>query len=125
MNTTIDNIIDGHEITDSRKETLTMAADAGASIEQLEILRDAMRVRRKGDTIILPRHHYESCSRGRGWARKGKGSNAEWGERVDGGYRVGPGRWVVGGHDGFRRKDADTWEVSHITIGDHIWTIAS
>jgi hypothetical protein len=54
-------------------------------------LANALRLRR-ADTITLPAHRFEGLSRGRGWARKGRGASVEWGERVDGGYRVGPGR---------------------------------
>lgn len=75
-------------------------------------------------TICLPPHRYEGLSRGRGWARKGRGANAEWGERTDGGYRVGPGRWTVGGNDGFSRKGEVIWTVEHIRVGEETWTVA-
>lgn len=74
---------------------------------------------------MLPPHRFESLSRGSGWCRKGKGDSATWGERTDGGYRVGPGRWIVGGNDGFRRKGSDEWTVEHVTVGGQIWTVAS
>lgn len=79
----------------------------------------------KKPTIVLPAHRFESLSRGRGWARKGKGATAVWGERVEGGYEVGPGRWEVGGHDGFNRKKSDTYDVKHIQVGAETWTVAN
>lgn len=86
-------------------------------------LSNALRLERK-DTIVLPAHRYESLSRGRGWARQSKGSGAVWGDRVDGGYRVGPGRWTVGATDGFSRKGSDDWTVSYIRVGEMTWTVA-
>ena len=78
------------------------------------------------DTITLPPHRFEGLSRGRGWARKGRGENAVWGERKNtGGYRVGPGKWSVGATDGFTRKGSDEWVVKHVTVGTEIWTVAS
>ncbi|HSE02925.1 MAG TPA: hypothetical protein VLK35_02130 [Methylomirabilota bacterium] len=111
------------DISDSRLESLTIAHPL-VDDPTFERLAGASRLSRK-DTIILPAHRFESLSRGRGWARKGKGAGATWGEREEKGYRVGPGYWEVGGHDGFSRKGADTWTVKHITVGDATWTIAS
>lgn len=110
-------------ISDGRRKSLTLAVAARASDEALEALCDANRVAR-GDTIVLPAHRYEGLSRGRGWARKGKGSSAVWGESEDGGYRVGPGKWIVGGNDGFARKGETDWVVSHVAVGAATWTIA-
>jgi hypothetical protein len=77
------------------------------------------------ETICLPAHRYEGLSRGRGWARQGKGDSVVWGERVEGrGYRCGPGKWVVGATDGFRRKDSATWDVTHVLVGTEKWTMA-
>lgn len=108
----------------ARRESLTMALALGASDAALETICDALRVARR-NTIVLPRQHLETLSRGRGWARKGRGSTAVWGERVDGGYRVGPGRWTVGGNDGFSRKAETVWDVEHVTVGSETWTVAS
>jgi hypothetical protein len=111
------------DIKETRLETLTIAHPLvdDATFAQIS---NALRVSRKA-TVILPAHRYENLSRGKGWARKGKGTSAEWGERVDGGYRVGPGRWTVGASDGFHRKDEDVWNVEHIKMGDMTWTIAN
>lgn len=119
----IEEIVAGKDVTESRKETLAIAADNGATTEQLIVLRDAVRVSRK-DTIILPAHRYENLSRGRGWARKGSRDNAVWGDREEGGYRVDAGNWTVGGNDGFSRKDETKWTVKNITIGAVTFTIA-
>lgn len=108
-----------------RDATVAAAAALGADDAALDAIRAATIVSRSA-TIVLPAHHYETLSRGRGWARKGKGYPAVWGERLDaGGYRVGPGRWTVGGNDGFARRGAASWTVTAITIGAQTWTVAS
>jgi hypothetical protein len=107
----------------ARIESLEIAVALGADEKTLVVLRDASRLCRN-DTIILPAHRYESLSRGRGWARKGSGSSAVWGERADKGYRVSAGRWVVGATDGFSRKASDVWTVKHVRVGEATWTIA-
>lgn len=110
------------DISEKRLESLTIAHPM-TDDATFATLSNAMRLSRK-ETIVLPQHRFEGLSRGRGWARKGRGNTAEWGEREDGGYRVGPGKWVVGGHDGFTRKGSDSWEVSHVRVGDMTWTVA-
>jgi hypothetical protein len=107
-----------------RLATLGRAIELGADDATLIALRDATRVARK-DTIVVPAHRYEGLSRGRGWARLGRGGDVRWGERVDGGYRVGPGRWSVGSTDGFFRKGADVWDCEHLRVGEETWTVAS
>lgn len=47
-------------------------------------------------------------------------------KRRDGGWRVStPGRWIVGGTDGFSRKGEVCWDVESVPIGDETWFIAS
>jgi hypothetical protein len=116
-------ICEGKEISDSRRASLARAVELGADQATLVRLVDAIRLN-KGPTIALPAHRYEGLSRGRGWCRQGRGANAVWGERTDSGYRVGPGRWVVGGCDGFSRKKEDHWHVEHVQVGPETWTIA-
>lgn len=120
----LDTLLAGRTVSEVRRETLALAIELGASPEALEILIDARRVSRC-DAIVLPPNRLEGMSRGRGWCRRGRGDGVVWGERVDGGYRVSPGRWVVGGHDGFSRKKSDTWDVEHVTVGSCTWTVAS
>ena len=120
---TIDDLIAGHDVSAKRQETLAIAIAAGVDDRTLAALRDARRVNRR-DTIILPAHRFEGLSRGRGWARQGRGDGAVWGERTDQGYRVGPGRWVVGATDGFARQAQDGWTVRHVTVGTATWTMA-
>ena len=117
-------LVDGHEVTEDRRGSLMLAIRAGADAAALATIRDATRVSRKS-TILLPCQRFENLSRGKGWARKGKGNSAEWGEREDGKYRVGAGRWTVGGNDGFSRKGEDTWDVENVTVGTETWTVAS
>lgn len=117
--------IDPDDVKQKRIESLAIAHDANVSDAIFRTIAEARRVHRNSYTVVVPRHPLESCSRGRGWARKGKGSSAEWGERVDRGYRVGAGVWSVGGHDGFRRKRSDEWVVEHIIVDNATWTIAN
>lgn len=111
-------------IHEGRAKSLARAVELGADDATLKVLCDAMRVNR-APTIVLPAHRYEGLSRGRGWARKGRGDSAEWGERTDKGYRVGPGTWTVGGNDGFSRKGETRWTVKHVAVGAETWTVAS
>jgi hypothetical protein len=117
------SLLEGYSCPVERLESLTLAIELGADAATLELLRDATRVSRR-DTIVLPALRYESLSRGRGWARQGRGSKVTWGERVSRGYEVGPGSWTVGATDGFSRKDACDWTVKHVTVGTAIWTVA-
>lgn len=114
----------GHDdVSDGRMKSLRRAAELGASRATLEKLRDANRVAWE-PTIVLPVQRFENLSRGKGWCRKGRGSSAEWGVREDGGYRVGPGSWTVGGNDGFQRKGEVSWVVANVSVGAETWTIA-
>lgn len=106
-----------------RFETLSIAHEI-VDDATFKRIGDASRCARK-PTVVIPRHRFEGLSRGRGWARKGRGNNVEWGEREENGYRVGPGKWTVGGNDGFSRKGENIWTVEHVQVGDQIWTIAS
>jgi len=112
----------GLTASEKRLESLTIAHPLVDDVVFAELAK-ALRVARQ-PTIVLPAQRFENLSRGRGWARKGRGDSAEWGERVQGGYRVGPGEWTVGGHDGFSRKGQDEWVVEHVKVGGETWTIA-
>jgi hypothetical protein len=110
-------------VSDKRRESLALAH---ADVDDVAFARLAKATRlARGSTIVLPAHHYQHLSRGRGWCRRGRGDGAVWGERVEKGYRVGPGRWTVGATDGFSRKDSDDWIVAHVTVGTATWTVAS
>lgn len=110
--------------TPNRLANLAIAAELGASEELLETLRTARYVSKKA-TVLLPQGRFERLSQGKGWARQGSGATAVWGAREDGGYRVGPGRWVVGSNDGFKRREETTYTVKHVTVGDQVWTVAT
>jgi len=117
-------LCEGYTVSEPRRVTLARAIDLGADDATLVTLRDSVRVSRQ-PTITLPALRYELLSRGRGWAKSPqKGPAKAWGERVDKGYQVGPGRWSVGATDGFRRKDSYNWVVKHIAVGAETWTIA-
>jgi len=111
-----------HDISTARTESLTIAHPI-VSDEIFARLAGAPRLSR-GSTIVLPHHRYELLSRGKGWARRGSGNTATWGEREPKGYRVGPGRWIVHGSDGFSRAGDVIWSVHNIVVGDKTWTIA-
>lgn len=113
---------EGKSMTDARRETLRIACELGVSDDVLNTLANATRVNR-GETITLPAR-YLHLSRARGWARKGKGDTAEWGEKDGNGFRVGPGKWLVFSTDGFRREERVEWTVKHVAAGDQTWTIA-
>lgn len=112
------------DLHETRVESIKLAIELGADDDTLFAIAGAVRCSRKL-TIILPAGRYEHLSRGRGWARQGSGSNAVWGERADVGYRVGPGKWVVGSTDGFNRKSSVNWTVKNINVGDQVWTVAN
>jgi len=111
-------------VSESRNESLAIAHSAGVDDSAFRKLASATRLSR-GGSIVLKAHRYENLSRGRGWARSVQSGTTVWGERVDGGYRVGEGKWSVGGHDGFSRKDSTDWKVEHVSVGDKKWTIAN
>jgi hypothetical protein len=113
-------------VSESRADSLAIAHAMGCDDPTIIRLAAAKRLKR-GAGIVLPTHRYENLSRGRGWCRKGNRDSAVWGERVSGGYRVtSDGRWVVGGNDGFSRKDEAVWNVLSVTLpGGIIWTIAN
>jgi hypothetical protein len=110
-----------------RLEVVLEAAALGADATALCRIAAALRISRR-ETVVLPLHRYARLSRGRGWARLGRGHQVTWGAREpgpDGGYRVGPGRWTVGGSDGYARKGEDEWTVEHVAVGSETWTVAS
>jgi hypothetical protein len=110
--------ISAEQLSDERCRALILAASRGATPQDLRAIAEAIRVS-TGDGITVPCHRYETLSRGRGWARLGRGKDAVWGERTEDGYRLRvAGRWVVGGHDGFARRGETIWDV-HCVVG--IW----
>lgn len=124
--TCVEEIVPGFsELREGRQETVREAHKLGADVATLTKLATALRVHRRSEVVVLPSHRLESKSRGRGWARKGRGNNVEWGERVEGGYACGPGRWTVGATDGYSRKGSDEWVVECVEVGPEIWTVAS
>lgn len=111
------------DIPSRRMDMLSEAHAAGVSDKTFSAISDALRAEPRG-AVVIPVHDYESTGRGRGWARQGEGAKAKWGKRVSGGYEVGPGTWIVGGDDGFKRKGQHTWKVEHVQVGPSTWTIA-
>lgn len=111
-------------VNPNRRESLEIALSLGAGVAMLSEIAAATRLAR-ADTICLPEGRFEHLSRGKGWARKGRGDNAVWGERVNTGYRCTPGTWVIGSNDGYSRKDATTWKVRNVeVVPGTVWTIA-
>jgi hypothetical protein len=110
-------------VTEARKESLTIAVELGADQVLLDRLAAATRLSR-ATTIVLPVGRYDHCSRSKGWCRNGRGDSASWGEKTAKGWRVGAGTWLVCSSDGFRREERLEWKVRNITVGEQIWTIA-
>jgi len=115
---------DSLNISEARMKLLEEANPLVANDEIFVKLAASVRIS-KNPTVTLPAHRYEGLSRGRGWARKGKGRSAVWGERCEGGYKVGPGNWEFGGHDGFNRKGSIHWEVEAVPVGQETWLVAN
>jgi len=110
--------------TEARVACLTRAHEIGVDDATFRTLCESTRCPSQAPTIVLPQHKYEGMSRGKGWCRQGQGKSAVWGERERGGYRVGPGHWIVGGNDGFARKGQTEWTVEHVQVGTETWTVA-
>ena len=108
---------------EGERELLADAHALECSDEVFKQIADAHHVG-QGLTVELPLGKYEHLSRGRGWARKGRGDRVAWGERTRDGYTVGPGRWTVGSTDGFSRKSSVDWWVEHVQVGAQTWTLA-
>lgn len=125
IRTTLESLVHAVDITETRRKTLARAIELGADNDVLLVLRDACRVKQK-DTIVLPQHHLQTLSRGRGWCRSLGKTTTVWGERTEeGDYEVGPGRWSVGATDGFSRKKSTDWTVKNIQVGTECWTVAN
>jgi len=104
-------------------ECLKIARENGADKATLDSLASAVMIRRADAKVILPQNHLQRLRFGRGWCRKGSGSDTQYGERTDNGdYRVGPGRWTVGGTEG-SKKSSTTWVVEHVVVGGDVWTV--
>ena len=122
MDSDITGFIASLTVPDTRRESLELAASLGADLATITTLASALRLSRS-NSIVLPAR-FGHCSKAKGWCRKGSGASAEWGTPDGSGYRVGPGRWIVFSSDGFRREDRASWTVTHVTVGDRVWTIA-
>lgn len=107
-----------------RRESIRIAAELGADDETIEKIAEATLVGKLGYVTIAGR--YLHLSRGRGWARLGRGNDAIWGERREKGFRLrDPGTWIVYTTDGFKREDRETWIVEKINVGSQTWMVAS
>lgn len=75
-------------------------------------------------TIILPAGDYGHTAKSKEWCRQGTGKEAQWGERVKGGWLVGPGAWTVYSENGRGKSDRLTWTVESVEVGGRTWTVA-
>jgi len=105
-----------------------LPARAQLSTTQMVQLITVRRVAYDG-TVTLPHGRYHRLSRGKGWARLGRGDNVQWGANTGKTWRVtSPGEWTVQSSDGFDRDETTTWEVYaldfHSDTGAHRWLIA-
>lgn len=117
--TRLERLVPRATVTAARAESLAIAHAQGVDDATFRRLAAATRLAR-AVTVILP-----AVSRGRGWARLGRGPTAAWGERTATGYRVTTGRWTVGADDGGARKHQAEWTVAHVLVSAETWTIAS
>jgi hypothetical protein len=113
------------ELSNERKQLLLAAyEDPKISDTQFAKLGECATFE-KGPEVVIPRHHFETLSRGSGSCRKGNGRSVVWAERVRDGYLVGPGLWILQGKDGFSRKKDVEWCIEHVTINGELWTVAT
>ena len=112
------------EYSSERLSLMEFAANHGADDALLKKIAWASKSSRSA-LITLSPHRFENLSRGWGWARKGKGKQVEWGERVSEGYRVSAGTWTVGGGDGFSRKGQTVYTVETFELGGQTFTLAT
>ena len=93
-----------------RAGILAIAAANGASIADLARIAAAPYAS-IGDTVAVATR-FGHLSRGKAWARQGKGSKVTWAKKSGGTVYLTPGIWTVGSDDGFGRKEASEWTVS-------------
>ena len=118
----LSDILGSRKISDLRTESVRIAIQNGADRGTIEAIRDATLVARRA-TIVIPTR-YLLLSRGRGWARQGRGPEAIWGKQDGFGFRVGAGEWTVFSSDGFSRDVKVEWSVRHINVGTETWSLA-
>lgn len=107
------------EKSDKRVTLVGRAASLGADATALKAILEAVRVAASA-TIQLPKHRFTTLSRGKGWCLSGGRGAGEFIED----YVVGPGEYRCGGSDGFARKETIAWKVTHVAVGDEVWTLA-
>lgn len=124
----LSHITDRINLSERKAGAIIRACAAGITPADLKALAEA-KFFAEGAELRLPAHHFEGLSRGRGWCRLGRGESTQWGRRVGergAGYIVSaPGRWHVGGFDGFTRKREDVYQVDAIRVGAATWLIAN
>lgn len=114
-----------HSRREEPRPVVLAALEADSDEATLLLVLESTRAQR-GSTIVLPAHQLEGLSRGRGWCRSwGAAGGGESSVRVDRGYAVGPGSWIVGASVGYSRTGQDVRTVEHVTLGAELWTIAT
>lgn len=110
----------------TNKDAAIAVAKSLGKNEAVALFESAAAVGVQGElAVVLPANRLEALKHGKGWARRGSGDDVTWGVRVEGGYRVTrPGKWTVGGNDGFSRKRQDAYTVTRVKIGDLFWIVA-
>jgi hypothetical protein len=111
----------------SKKEAAIAVAKSLGKEELVKLFESAVSVSNQGElNVELPCNRLErDCKHGKGWARLEKEGSTTWGVKTENGYRVSrPGRWTVGGNDGFSRKKEDYYRVARVKLGELFWVIA-
>lgn len=98
--------------TDPRRRAgmLAIASANGATIAELARIAAAPYAS-VGDTVAVGTR-FGHLSRGKVWARQGKGAAVVWAKKSGGTVHLTPGNWTVGSDDGYKRKERVGWTVS-------------
>ena len=112
METVRPGCTEGIDRTDPRRRAgiLAIAAANGATLAELARIAAAPYAA-VGDTVAVGTR-YGHLSRGKAWARQGKGAAVVWAKKSGGTVHLTPGNWTVGSDDGFKRKERVEWNVS-------------
>ena len=110
----------GFTISEARSLFFQEAIELGVDYPTLAKIAEAKRIS-NGETITLPQCRYAHLSRGTSWIGAGHSGPVSFLRS----HSVGPGKYRVGGSDGFKRKETLKWTVEAIKVGPKTWTIAN
>lgn len=96
----------------ARAGTVAVALLNGASVAELARIAAAKKASRGASVRVSTR--FGALSRGKCWARMGRGQSVEWADKDGGAVMLPAGKWTVGSDDGFSRKEQTEWTVVSI-----------